>query len=484
MHSHLKYLPLNANSAKTICFIIFVVLFFVVVLPPYSGEASKVSSQATLPTSDHTTPLKPSDAFGRLPLSFELNQGQTDSQVRFLARGQGYALLLTSNGAEFSFNEPSTALRMYLQGAATSPRIRGVDELPGKVNYFFGRESDKWRTNIPTYERVSYEEIYPGVDLIYYGNQRQLEYDFVIAPDASFKQIRLAFEGAGKLRLNRHGDLIIKSGPHKITLLRPKAYQEIGKKRREVSIRYLLNTRGQVTFQIGDYDKRQQLIIDPVLVYSSFLGGSDQDRATGIAVDSSGNAYITGQTSSLNFPTGSPLQAAHAGGVQDAFVSKLNASGSALVYSTYLGGSGTEVATSIAVDNAGNAYITGQTTSSNFPLSNALHPTLSGSNDGFIAELNAFGSALVYSTFLGGRGSDEGLSIAVDSLSNAYVTGFTSSRDFPTTNPLQTSRSGNAIFKSVNSAGSWAASDSGLIAATVSDLKVDPSNSSIAYAAK
>jgi len=427
--------------------------------------------------------LKPPDAFGRLPLSFELNQGQTDSQVRFLARGHGFGLLLTTNGAEFSFNEPSTALRMYLQGAATSPRIRGVNELPGKVNYFFGRESDKWRTNIPTYERVSYEQIYPGVDLIYYGNQRQLEYDFVIAPDASFKQIRLAFDGADKPRLNRHGDLIIRSGAHKITLLRPKAYQEIGEQRRDVSIRYLLNTRSQVTFQIGDYDKRQPLIIDPVLVYSSFLGGSGLDRGTGIAVDSSGNAYITGHTSSLNFPTGSPLQAAHTGGEQDAFVSKLNASGSALVYSTYLGGSGTEVATSIALDNAGNAYITGQTTSNNFPLVNALHSTLSGSNDGFIAELSASGSALVYSTFLGGRGSDEGNSIAVDSLGNAYVTGVTSSRDFPTTNPLQTLRSGNAIFKSANSAGSWAASDSGLIAATVNDLKFHPSNSSIIYAA-
>ncbi|OLE96365.1 MAG: hypothetical protein AUG75_21400 [Cyanobacteria bacterium 13_1_20CM_4_61_6] len=177
---------------------------------------------------------------------------------------------------------------MRLQGASTSPRISGFDELPGKINYFLGRESDKWRTNIPIYARVSYEQIYPGVDLIYYGNQRQLEYDFVITPGASFKQIKLAFDGAGKLRLNRHGDLIIKSGAHKITLLRPKAYQEIGKQRREISVRYALNTRGHVAFQIGDYDKRQQLIIDPVLVYSSFLGGSDQDRGNGIAVDSSG----------------------------------------------------------------------------------------------------------------------------------------------------------------------------------------------------
>jgi uncharacterized repeat protein (TIGR01451 family) len=485
MHSHLNYSPISGNSAKIICFIIFVVLLFAAVLPPYWSEASIVSSNtpsSASSTSDGSSPLKPPDAFGRLPLSFELNQGQTDSQVRFLARGQGYSLFLTTNGAVFSFDEPSTALRMYLQGVATSPRISGVDELPGKVNYLLGRESDKWRTNIPTYARVSYEQIYPGVDLIYYGNQRQLEYDFVIAPGVSFKQIRLAFDGTSKPRLNRHGDLVIKSGTHKITLLRPQAYQEIGKQRREVSVRYLLNTRGQVTFQIGNYDKRQQLIIDPVLVYSSFLGGSDQDRGNGIAVDSSGNAYIAGQTSSADFPTGSPLQMVSAG-PSDAFVSKLNASGSALVYSTYLGGSSSDLAMSIAVDNAGNAYITGLTTSNNFPVANALHPTSTGSTDGFIAELNASGSALVYSTYLGGRGSDGGNSIAVDSLGNAYVTGFTSSRDFPTTNPLQTSRSGNTIFKSINSAGSWTASDSGLIAATVNDLKFHPSNSSFIYAA-
>ncbi|HKG61452.1 MAG TPA: SBBP repeat-containing protein [Pyrinomonadaceae bacterium] len=423
----------------------------------------------------------PAEAFGRLPLSFELNQGQADPRVKFLARGQGYGIFLTDNGAAFSIN--GSALHMRFQDAANSPRVTGVDQLPGKVNYLIGNKSSAWRTNIPTYERVRYGHIYPGVDLVYYGNQRQLEYDFVIAPGASFKQIRLAFDGAGKLKLNRSGDLILKSGALTITLLRPKAYQDIGSQRREVSARYSLTPRGEVTFQVGNYDKSQPLVIDPLLVYSTFLGGSGQDTGNSIAVDASGNAYIAGQTVSLGFPTSSPLQATSGGGT-DAFVAKLNANGSALIYSTFLGGNLTDIATSIKADNAGNAYVTGETNSGNFPVQNALHPTLNGLlSDAFVAELNSTGSALVYSTYLGGHSDDRGNSIAIDSSGNAYVAGTTSSADFPTTNPVQAIRSGHSIFKSTNAAGNWAPSDSGLAASLIIDLVFQPGNSSIIYAA-
>src|SRR5215218_404032 len=350
----------NKNSLKSVSLLILLALALglAAVFAPHSTGVSVEWPKAPL-TQDPKKPA-PRDAFGRLPLSFELNQGQTDSRVKFLARGQGYGIFLTDNGATFSFTGSSTPLHMRFQDAATSRGITGVDQLPGKVNYLVGNNSTEWRTNIPTYARVRYEQIYPGVDLVYYGNQRQIEYDFVIEPGASFRQIRLAFDGAGKLKLNRRGDLILKSGTHKLTLLRPIAYQQLNNKRREVSVRYLLKPRGQVSFQVGNYDKTQPLVIDPVLVYSTFLGGTGQDQGNSIAVDASGNAYIAGQTASAAFPTSSPLQAAN-GGLTDAFVAKLNATGSALIYSTFLGGSSSDVARSIAIDNAGNAYVTGRT---------------------------------------------------------------------------------------------------------------------------
>jgi uncharacterized repeat protein (TIGR01451 family) len=468
--------PNYKNSAKLVSLLILLALGIAAVFAPHStGESGR---WANGPENEQAT----RNAFGRLPLSFELNQGQADARVKFLARGHGYALFLTDNGAVFSFSETKTALHMRLQDAATSAQITGVDQLPGKVNYLRGNNSTDWCTDIPTYARVRYEQVYKGVDLVYYGNQRQLEYDFVVQPGASFKQIRLAFEGAGKPRPNRRGELILKSGEHKLKLLKPKAYQEIDNTRHEVSVRYSLNARGEVTFKVGNYDKSQPLVIDPLLVYSTFLGGSGLDVGKSIAADSSGNTYIAGQTSSLNFPTSAPLQTSTGGGT-DAFVAKLNANGSALIYSTFIGGANNDSAASIAIGTAGNAYLTGQTSSANFPVLNALHPTLNGTTDAFVAELNSAGSALIYSTYLGGRGADVGNSIAIDAQGNAYVAGNTPSTDFPTTNPLQANRLGHAIYKSTNAAGNWAGSDSGLAASVVFDFAFAPNNSSIMYAA-
>jgi hypothetical protein len=274
----------NKTSLKSVSLLIFMALGLAAIFAPHSTGASVEG--AKVPHTQNAT-----DTFGRLPLSFELNQGQADSRVRFLARGQGYGIFLTDNGAAFSLG--GSSLHMRLQDAARSPRITGVDQLPGKVNYLVGNKSSDWRTSIPTYERVRYEQIYPGVDLVYYGNQRQLEYDFVIAPGTSFKQIRFAFDGAGKVKLSRSGDLILKSGSQTITLPRPKAYQDIDNKRREVSVKYSLK-RGEVAFKVGNYDKSQPLVIDPVLVYSTYLGGSGLDTGNSIAVDASGNVYIAG----------------------------------------------------------------------------------------------------------------------------------------------------------------------------------------------
>jgi uncharacterized repeat protein (TIGR01451 family) len=473
MNSHTTVIK---KSLKSVTLLIVLALGLAAVFAPKSTGVS-----VQWPNNPYTpNPEATRNAFGRLPLSFEINQGQTDARVRFVARGQGYGIFLTDNGATFSIS--GSALHMRLQDATPSPRVTGVDQLPGKVNYLAGNESSDWRTNIPTYERVRYEQIYPGIDLVYYGNQRQLEYDFVIGPGASFQQIRLAFDGAGKLKLNRGGDLLLKSGAQTITLLRPKAYQNIGNKRHEVSVRYALKAGGELEFQVGKYDKSQPLVIDPILSYSTYLGGFDQDAGNSIAVDASGNIYIAGQTPSLNFPTNLPRLAEY-GGNTDAFVAKLNPTGSDFIYSTFLGGNLNDIATSIAVDNAGNAYVTGETNSGNFPVLNALHPTLTGLfNDAFVAELNSTGSALVYSTYLGGHSNDSGNSIAIDNSGNAYVTGNTSSADFPTTNPVQAIRRGHAIFKSTNAAGNWAPSDSGLAASLIIDLVFQPGNSSIIYA--
>jgi uncharacterized protein (TIGR03437 family) len=418
-------------------------------------------------------------AYGQLPLSFEANRGQADPPVRFLSHGHGYSLLLTPTDAVLHLrtsglgardehsppsgipqsairNPQSAVLRMRLMGANPAPDVAGLEKLPGKVNYFTGNDPTKWRTNIPTYARVQYRAVYPGVDLVYYGNQQQLEYDFVVAPGASPKSIRLAIQGADKLDLDERGDLVLHARGGEVRLRKPVVYQETAGVRNEIAGGYTLQGEHQVGLEVGAYDGSRPLVIDPTLAYSTFLGGSGDDQAKAIAVDSSGNAYVTGSTASTNFPRASAVQSTF-GGNGDAFVAKLNAAGSALVYSTYLGGNNNDIGLGIAVDSAGNAYVAGLTESANFPRANALQAAFGGgSTDAFVVKLNTSGSALVYSTYLGGSGSDEGHGIAVDSSGNAYVTGSTSSGNFPRANALQSTfgGNGNAFVAKLNAAGS------------------------------
>jgi uncharacterized repeat protein (TIGR01451 family) len=441
-------------------------------------------------------------AYGTLPLSFAVNEGQVGAEVRFLAQSGGRQLFLTDRGVIVVSMTPPESGSSARTGEAATGRAEGnyqvnkfglllkgsrltipagVDQLPGKVNYFIGNHPEHWRANVGTYSRVLYSSVYPGVDVAYYGNQKQLEYDFVIAPYASFKQIRMSFEGARRLSLNPQGDLVVDTAAGAITLLKPLAFQEVEGQRRELPSHYVLKGRNEVAFSVSHRDERLPLVIDPILAYSSYLGGTQDDEANAIAVDSSGSAYITGQTSSTQFPVAGSLQAK--AGAADVFVTKLNPSGSAIVYSTFLGGNGTDVGFGIALDSQGNAYITGETGSTDFPTANALHPTWSGSFDAFVAKLNSSGSALVYSTYLGGSSADFGNAIAVDQSGNAYVTGEADSRNFPTTNPLQANKLGSAIFKSSNSAGNWSAGDSGLTASSVASIVFDPTNASIIYAA-
>jgi beta-propeller repeat-containing protein len=402
------------------------------------------------------TNTRPSESYGKLPLHFEANRGQAHKDVRFLSRGPGYNLYLTANEAVLVLSKPnadvkrdahsaktqerSLALRMSLVGAARQPIVSGIEEQPGKANYFIGRDPAKWRTDVPIYAKVRYENVYPGIDLVYYGNQRQLEYDFVVAPGADPQKIVLSFKGADKLEIGAEGDLVLHAAGGDIRQNKPVIYQKIDGVRREIDGRYVIRPGKRVGFQLAAYDTTRPLIIDPVvLAYSTYLGGGGWfDGTSAIAVDADGNAYVTGATNNPGFPTTTgAFESAFPGGFDPyAFVTKLNPSGSALVYSTYLGsGSGYNFGRGIAVDAAGNAYVAGETQSSSFPTTpGAFQRAQAGtSGNAFVTKLDPTGSALVYSTYLGGSSYDTGTGIAVDSDGNAYITGNASSDNFPTT---------------------------------------------------
>ena len=383
-------------------------------------------------------PASSPNYYGKVPLAFEANAGQVNNSVRFLSHTDAYTLYLTATDPVLIFDKQDgrAALHIHLTGANPRPQVSGLDELPGKTNYFIGNNPQFWHSNISTYARVLYQDVYPGVNVVYYGNQSSLEYDFVVRPGANPGAIQLAFEGANNIHIDAQGNLVLALPGGEFVQPRPYIYQEEGNSKVAISGRYVMLGTHTVGFAISGYDATRPLVIDPVLTYSTYLGGNNIDQGYGIAVDSSGNAYVVGYTYSTNFPTQNAFQGKMKGAFT-VFVSKLNASGNAFIYSTYLGGSGGDIGYGIAVDNAGNAYITGNTSSSDFPTVHALQPKLNGDDDAFVTELNPNGSALVYSTYLGGSFDDYGQSIAVDSGGNAYVTGYTESRDFPLMHPFQ-----------------------------------------------
>ena len=483
---------------KTSLHLVFVAVAFVIstVLCGHGGPAVKMAS---------------------LPLYFEANVGQTDPVVRFLSHGRGYTLGLSPTGAvltvsRFELDETSPLvrgvrdatshssmsvgsdsqgqleaaplgtglIRMEFIGADPSARMTGLAELAGKANYFRGNDPMNWRTNVATYSKVQCEQIYPGIDLIFYGSsQQQLEFDFMVAPGRNPGAITLAVAGPDKVELDETGDLVLQTVGGPIRLRKPVIYQLFDGSRREVSGGFLIKPAGTtqsrqdkqlaegeghripglssglrsmvdrpstlVTFAIGAYDVSKPLIIDPVLVYSTYLGGGrigegfNFDRANGIAVDAEGNAYVTGATSSPNFPLANPYQDALDSNpwVWNAFVVKLSPDGSNLVYSTYLGGSGQSEGYGIAVDTDGCAYVTGYNWGGSFPLVNPLPDDYAATGQAFVAKLNPTGDALLYCTLLGGSGNDSGQGIALDSAGNAYVLGSTDSTNFPTVNALQ-----------------------------------------------
>jgi len=442
---------------------------------------------------------QPSKAFGPRLLSFEANRGQAGADVRFLARAGRFAVLLTSTetflvlrssrptsdqgdgltapdaSAQSRPENTGAVLRMTLIGASRSPSLSGVNPLPGKSHYFIGNDPAQWHTNIPNYAKVMYRGVYPGVDLMYYGNGQQLEYDFVLAPGTDPNRIVLGFEGVERLRINDTGGLVLETAAGEIVQHAPTVYQEIDGGRQPVSGRYVFRTpesklarespspkRQYVGFEVGEYDATRPLVIDPTLTYSTYLGGAGFDGAHSITVDADGNAYLTGETDSIDFPTTAGAFQTVNGGLHDVWVAKLNPAGTAILYSTYLGGDSNDRGNSITVDSAGNAYVTGRVGSLNFPTTPGAFRRFFGGDvfDGFVTKLSSDGSALLYSTFLGGSGNDSVFSIALDSSGNAFVTGGTASGDFPVTAAAFQSTYGGGIpgndsfVTKLNSAGS------------------------------
>jgi hypothetical protein len=502
-------------------------------------------------------------SYGKLPLYFIQNDGQVDERVRFYEKGSGHGVFFTEKGIYFSLvggrqladgnlrsedrskergekqensvigehgsnvdgwhgqtvlsseiqNPKSEIVRLLPLFTNKNLEIVAEDVQDGKVNYFTGNDPEKWKINIPTYKTVVYRNIYKDVDMRFYGNNQQLEYDIIVEPGANLSRIQFAYQGIEGLRITEDGDLELRLKEGKLVQKKPYVYQEIAGERIEIDGKFKIldakaryrkqetGSRGVLVherwtetektevrckmqdlelltrnpkpetrnlslvtrqpshiaygFQVASYNKKYPLIIDPVLVYSTYLGGSSSDIGNDIAVDGSGNTYITGYTSSSDFPTASALYGSTEGS-WDVFVTKLNASGSSLVYSTFLGGSLSDKGNGIAVDGSGNAYVTGVTESSDFPTASAKYGSNAGGSDAFVTKLNASGNGLTYSTYLGGNNDDVGYDVAVDGTGNAYVTGNTYSSNFPTAFAIYKSNAGggDVFVMKLNTSGS------------------------------
>src|ERR1035437_7769994 len=351
---------------------------------------------------------------GKLPVAFEPNRGQAETQIQYIAHGNGYTLALRADRAELLGRGGRIAATLVgarpTQGQAESP-------LPGVVNYLVGPAA-AWRSGIPTYARVRDRSVYPGIDVVYYGTEGQLEYDFVLAPGADPRKIRVRYEGASRLRLDARGDLVIESASGEMRQPRPSIYQEIAGRRRPVAGGYTL--RGQtVRFEVAAYDRTRPLVIDPTLTWASYFGGPLTDEILAVTTDAAGNVYATGYTLSSRGDT-------------DCFITKLNSTGTTSIFTTLVGGAlGNDEAYGIAVDSTGNIYVAGYTNSDDFPIV-AVSATLAGlGNDAFIAKVNPTGTTYLYAGFVGGSGDDFAYGLALDANNNLWIAGGTSSTTFP-----------------------------------------------------
>ena len=431
-------------------------------------------------------------SLGMLPLAFEPNQGQAGPGVKFLAHGSGYQLYLNSGQAilelpEVSGNPKSgarpggaVALEMRLQGASADSEISGADPMPGRTNYLIGKDPAGWRKNVPHYSRVRYRHPYPGIDLVFYGNQGRLEYDFEVSPGSDAGRIELGFRGAEDLRLAQNGDLVLMLKGRELKFEAPRAYQRFGSQVEGVPASFVLRGNRRIGFDVGPYDRRRTLVIDPVLTFSTYFGGSGGESCStivgtgflpgcpSIAVDSASRVYIAGATTSAaGFPvptTGTAATVGPRGGAADVFLARISTTGTALSldYLTFLGGSGTDYPVGIGVDSGFNVYLAGTTSSTDFPTtSSAFQTTVAAGNHVFVTKLDSSGSANLYSSYLAGSGSDSVSGLALDGQGIAYVFGTTTSANFPTTSgALQPAAAAGSqfFFSKVNPSASGASS--------------------------
>jgi hypothetical protein len=426
---------------------------------PIESSPSKPTLSIPSPEDQKTI----ADNFGRIPLHFERNQGQADSSVGFISRNGGRALLLGKSEARLvlpNFSETEKRqpradapdiLTMKLVDASADPTVEGMNPLPARSNYFKGNDPKKWQADVQTYEKVKYTGVYQGVDLVYYGNQTTLEYDFHVAPNVDPNVIRMKFDSATDLKVEENGDLNLSVGSHVVRQHAPIVYQEIDGVRKAVEAGYVVSQNEKVVgFSIGEYDRSKALTIDPVVTFSTYLGGSAGsdffpiESGFALAVDPSGNIFVAGITPSGDFPTQSPAQPSSAG-IYDAFITKYNPSGSALLYSSYFGGNDEDRIVSISLGPSNEIFASGFTLSTNFPLMTPLQTTLNGFNDAFIAKFSSTG-ALAYSTYLGGSSAEACLFIKNQGTDVVTFAGSTQSVDFPVFNAIQGNNAGGSDF--------------------------------------
>lgn len=400
-----------------------------------------------------------------LPIYFEKNLGQAQAEVAFFTRQPGAIFFFSPKEMGIILNpfsnkeeKHTSLLKMQFLDPSDNCTLIGLGEKEYKCNYFIGNEPEKWISEIPNYTNVCYRELYQGISAIFYANHQQLEYDICVAPGENPQKVRFHFEGAENLEIDSNGDLHISAAyGAEVIMRKPMIYQMENENKIPIEGEFVLLAKHEVGFSIGNYDNTRPLVIDPVLKYSTFLGEDVLFFKIQATVDSKGNTYLTGTTGSANFPTTENAYQTFFKGRSDVFLSKMNPTGTELVYSTYLGGSLSDSGSAIAIDDKGSAYVTGSTNSTDFPVtSRAFQKMLRGNSNAFITKFNPSGTKLVFSTYLGGSRRDGGLGIAVDKNENIYVTGQTSSNNFPIKNAFQPNLDGstNAFCTKLKHSGS------------------------------
>jgi hypothetical protein len=467
--------PVRKVGASVLITVALIVLTYLFLPNGQSIGAAPQNPQVSLSNKALTASVRADQkrtraALGQLPLSFEMNRGQFPAEVQFVSRGAGHKAFFTGSEMVFVLRKPGAqpsrmtkterqasraVVRMSLIGG-NAGAVTGTDELPGKINYFRGSDEQKWIRNVPTFRKISYASVYPGIDLVYYGKGNALEYDFVVAPGADPRQIALDFSGAEQIEVDAaSGALVIHgAGGAEMRQGKPLLYQEVDGVKRAVGGGFTVEGT-RAGFSVGDYDRSRPLVIDPAIItYSTYLAAEADERVHDIVSDSDDNAYAVGWTESELFPTKDAYQSGQNNFTDEAFITKFNPDGSQLIWSTYLGGGeeqtdfdnenlerGDDGAYGVAIDADRNVYVTGWAVSPDFPTRNAMQPHLSDAccgSDSFITKLNTAGDQLVFSTFFGGaEGDDVGRGIALDSNRNIYVVGYTRSFAFPTTKPIQ-----------------------------------------------